>query len=160
MSQAIKSNLFLYADDTCLVCQQKDINEIKKRLNKNFESICDRFVDNKLSIHFGNEKTKSILFAIKFKIKKVRKLNIKYGNIQIKQHSKVKYLGCMLQSGAKIVRLIVKKELSGSPSPNINVGYEFKGRWTSLDLYYIDMGEEGENWVVSRIFAPDCLYFL
>ena len=127
MSQAIKSNLFLYADDTCLVCQQKDINEIKKRLNKNFESICDRFVDNKLSIHFGNDKTKSILFATKFNIKKVRKLNIKYGNIQIKRDSKVKYLGCMLQSGAKIVRLIVKKELSGSPSPNINVGYEFKG---------------------------------
>ena len=32
----------------------------------------------------------------KFKIKKVRKLHIKYEDIQIKQHSKVKYLGCML----------------------------------------------------------------
>ena len=85
MSQAVKCNLFLYADYTCLVCQHKDINEIKKQL-KDFESICDWFVDNKLSIHF----------ATKFKLKKVRKLNIKYGDIQIKQHSKVKYLGCML----------------------------------------------------------------
>ena len=35
-----------------------------------------------------------ILFATKFKIK-VKKLNIKYGDIQLKQHSKLKYLGCM-----------------------------------------------------------------
>ena len=96
MSQAVRCNLFLYADDTCLVCQHKDINEIEKQLNKDFESICDWFVDNKLSIHFGDDKTKSILFATKFKIKKVRKLNIKYGDIQIKQHFKVKYLGCIL----------------------------------------------------------------
>ena len=79
-----------------LPCQHKDIHEIEKQLNKDFESICDWFVDNKISIHFGNEKTKSILLALKFKRKKVRKLNKKYGNIQIKQHSKVKYLGCML----------------------------------------------------------------
>ena len=39
---------------------------------------------------------KSVLFATIFKIKKVRKLNIKYGDIQVKQHSKVKYLGCIL----------------------------------------------------------------
>ena len=96
MSQAVKCNIFLYAGYTCLVCQHRDINEIEKQLNKEFESICDWFVDNKLSIHFGDGKTKSILFASKFKIKKVRKLNIIYGNIKIKQHSKVKYLGCVL----------------------------------------------------------------
>ena len=44
-------NLFLYADDVCLFCQHKDINEIEK-LNKDSESICDWVVDNKLSIHF------------------------------------------------------------------------------------------------------------
>ena len=96
MSQAVKCNLFLYADDTCLVCQHKDINEIVKQLNKDFESISDWFVDNKLSIHLGDDKSKSIIFATKFKMKKFRKLNIKYGDIQIKQNSKVKYLGCML----------------------------------------------------------------
>ena len=95
MSQTVKCNIFLYADDTCLVCQHKGINEIEKQLNK-FEIICDWFVDNKLSIHFGDSKTKSILFATKFKIKKVRKLNMTYGNIQIKQHFKVEYLGYML----------------------------------------------------------------
>ena len=92
MSQAVKCNLFLYADDKYLVCQHKDINEIEKQIDKDFESICDWFVNNKLSIHFGDDKIKSILFATKFKIKKVRK----YGDIQIKQHFKVKYLGSML----------------------------------------------------------------
>ena len=96
MSQAVKCNVFLYADDTCLVSQHKDINETEKQLNENFESICDWFVNNKLSIRFGDDKTKSVLFATKFKIKKVRKLNIKYGDIQIKQHFKVRYLGCIL----------------------------------------------------------------
>ena len=107
MSQAVKCNLFLYADDTCLVCQHKDINEIEKQLNKDFESICDWFVDNKLSIHFGDDKTKSILFATKFKIKKVRKLNIKYRDIQIKQHSKVKYLGWMLDKINALTQLFL-----------------------------------------------------
>ena len=41
--------------------------------------------------------TKRILFTTKFKTQKVRKLNIRYGDIQIKQkHSKVKYLGSMV----------------------------------------------------------------
>ena len=50
--------MFLYADDSCLVCQHKDINEIEKPLNVYFSSICDWFVDNKLSIHVGEDKTK------------------------------------------------------------------------------------------------------
>ena len=53
MSQTIKCNLFLYADDTCLVCQHKDINEIERKLNEDFESICNWFANNKLSIYFG-----------------------------------------------------------------------------------------------------------
>ena len=96
MLQTVKCNIFLYADDTCLVCQHKNINETEKQLNKDFENICDWLVDNKRSIHLGDDKIKSILFATKFKIRKVRKLNINYGDIQIKQHSKVKYLGCIL----------------------------------------------------------------
>ena len=41
ISQAVKCDLFLYADDSCLVCQHKDINEIEKQLNVDFSSICD-----------------------------------------------------------------------------------------------------------------------
>ena len=96
MPQAVKSNLVLYADESCLIFQGKDI-EIEKQLNGDFTNICEWFVDNnRLSIHFSEVKTKSILFASKRKIKKVPKLKINYKNIQIKQHSKVTYLGCIL----------------------------------------------------------------
>ena len=112
MSQAVKCDLFLYADDTCLVCQHKDINKIENQLNEDFSNICDWFVDNKLSIHFGEDKTKSILFASKFKRKNILKLHIKYGDKQIKQHSKVKHLGCLLDetmSGEAMTLNVVNK---------------------------------------------------
>ena len=54
-----------------LVFQHKDINRIENQLNEDFSNICDWFVDNKLSIHFGEDKTKSILFASKFKRKNI-----------------------------------------------------------------------------------------
>ena len=96
MSQAVKCHLFLYADDSCLVYQHKDINETEKQLNVDFCNKCDWFVDNKLSIHFGEDKTKSILFASKFKKRNIKKLNIKNGDMQIKQYSKVKYRKCLM----------------------------------------------------------------
>ena len=54
-------------------------------------------MDNKLRIHFGKEKTKLTLFASKFKRKNIKKRNTKYEDIQIKQHFKVKYLGCLFE---------------------------------------------------------------
>ena len=72
MPMAVKCNLFLYADDTCLVFQSKNVKDIEKQLNEDFANICDWFVDNKLSIHFGEDKNKSILFASKRKIKNFR----------------------------------------------------------------------------------------
>ena len=56
MPMAVKCDLFLYADDTRLVFQSKNV--IEKQLNEDFTNICDWFVDNKLSIHFGEDKTK------------------------------------------------------------------------------------------------------
>ena len=69
--QPVKCDLFLHADDACHACQRKDINKIENQLNGDFFNICDWFVDNKLSIHFGEDKTKSILFASKFKRKNI-----------------------------------------------------------------------------------------
>ena len=66
MPQAVKCELLLYADDTCLIFQHNDIKKI------------DWFVHNKLSIHFGEDKTKSILFSSKRKVKKASPLNIQY----------------------------------------------------------------------------------
>ena len=88
--------MFLYADDSYLVFHGKDVIEIEKQLKGNFTKICQWFVDNRISIHFGKDKTTSIIFASKRKIQKVPKLNISCKNIKIKQHSKVTYLGCIL----------------------------------------------------------------
>ena len=41
MSQAVKCDLFLYADDTYLVCEHKDINKIENDLNGDFSNICE-----------------------------------------------------------------------------------------------------------------------
>ena len=96
MPQAVTSILLLYADDLCILYQHKAVVQIEKRLNEHFENLCNWFVDNKLSIHFGEDKTKSILFASKRRAKKIRQLNIKCKDINIKQHSEVIYLGCVL----------------------------------------------------------------
>ena len=80
MLMAVTCDLFLYADDTCLVFQSKNVKDMEKQLNEDFANICDWFVD-KLGIHVGEDKTKSILFASKHRIKKLQKLKIIYNNI-------------------------------------------------------------------------------
>ena len=85
MVQAVNCDLLLYADVTGLIFQHKDINIIDHQLNRNFSNICNWFVDNTLSIHFGEDKTKSIPFAPLNKCKKLRKRNISYGSLKIKQ---------------------------------------------------------------------------
>ena len=51
LPQAIVSNSLLYADDTCILFQHKSVIEIEKQLIRVFFSLCDWFVDNKLSAH-------------------------------------------------------------------------------------------------------------
>ena len=74
--------------------------------------LCEWFVDNKLSIHFGEDKPKSILFGSKHKIKKSKSLNIQYNDIKIKQYSKVTYLGCIFDetlSGESMAIHVINK---------------------------------------------------
>ena len=96
IKQAVDCDLFVYADDSCLVYQHKDAIKIEQILNKNFSNICNWFVNSKLSIHFGEDKTKCILFSTKQKLNKTVSLNIRHGTIQIKQYHTVTYLGCAL----------------------------------------------------------------
>ena len=78
MKQSVSSDLLLYTDDSCLVFQHKHVTEIETHLNSNFSNLCERFLDNKLSIHFGENKTKLSLFGTKRKLRKIGKLNITY----------------------------------------------------------------------------------
>ena len=54
MPQVVHSDLFLYADDSDLTFQHKDIYNWTP---KDFTNLCEWFVDNKLRIHLGEEKT-------------------------------------------------------------------------------------------------------
>ena len=68
MKQAVYSDLSLYADDSCLLFQHKNVTETEKHLSNDFSNLCEWFLDNKLSIHFGEDKTKFILFVSKRKL--------------------------------------------------------------------------------------------
>ena len=48
LSQTVVSNSLLYTDDTCIVFWHKSEIEIEKQLIRDFSSVCDWFVDNKL----------------------------------------------------------------------------------------------------------------
>ena len=85
--------------------------QIEKQLKEDFENLCDWFVDNKLSIQFGEDKTKSNLFASKRRAKNIRQLNIKYKNIYIKQHSEVTYLGRVLDETISGELMVLAKDL-------------------------------------------------
>ena len=56
MVQAVNCDLLLHADDAGLIFQHKVINIIEQQLHRNFSNICQWFVDNKLSIHFSEDK--------------------------------------------------------------------------------------------------------
>ena len=97
---AVDCDPFLYADDACFLFPHKDLEWIKEDITKNFSSICDWFVDNKLRIRFGEDKTKSILFSTKNTKRKIGTLDTQYGNVKIELYSKVTYFGCELERRA------------------------------------------------------------
>ena len=112
MLQAVHSDLFLYADDCRLTFQHKDVYTTEYQFNAGFANLCEWLVDNKLSIHLGEEKAKCIFFGSKLKLKNAAKFNIMCNGIEIKPYSKVTYLGCLLDekiSGESIALKIIKK---------------------------------------------------
>ena len=104
------SHTYLYADNTSIFYQHKNITKIENTLNKEFANVFfyinfflfffffdntwDWFVDNnKLSIYFGEDKTKCTLFH---RGKNLLELNITINNNWIKQYHMVQYLGFWL----------------------------------------------------------------
>ena len=73
------SHTYLYGDNTSMFYQHKEVAEIENILNKESANACRWFVENKLSIHFGEDKTKCILFS---KEKNLLQLNITYITIK------------------------------------------------------------------------------
>ena len=96
MPQTVHSDLVLYADDSSLTFQHTDIHTKEHQVNKDFANLCKWFIDNKLIIHFSENKTKCILFGSNQKVRKAGKPNIVYIRTEIKLDYKVTYLGCLL----------------------------------------------------------------
>ena len=46
MPQSVSCDLLLYADDSCLVFTDKNVDNIEDKLNEKFNSIYDWFVDH------------------------------------------------------------------------------------------------------------------
>ena len=65
--QALPWDLLIYPNELYL------LNE-----KHNFSNLCKLFFDNRFSVHFGEDKPKSILCGIKHKLWKVSQLHIKY----------------------------------------------------------------------------------
>lgn len=80
MNHAVDCDLFCKQMTRFLFINTKTLKEIKKALN-NFSNFGDSFVNNKPSIPFGDDKTKSILFGTKHKLNKIGSLDIKCGTI-------------------------------------------------------------------------------
>ena len=110
LSQSLSDkSSYLYTDDTCTFYQHEAIEKIENVLNKEFSSLCQWFIDNKLSIHFGEDKTKSILFS---KTRGLREINISFAGHSIRQFETVEYLGCQLDSklsGEAMASKVLKK---------------------------------------------------
>ena len=92
--------MYVYCQAQAPICMQmtpvsstnlRTLKKIENVLNKEFSSLCQWFIDNKLSIHFGEDKTKSILFS---KTRCLREINISFAGHSIKQNDTVEYLGC------------------------------------------------------------------
>ena len=72
-----------------------DVARLENVLNKELAHMCEWLVDNKLSSHFGEDKTKCTIFS---KEKNLAELNITYDNNRIKQFHIVEYLDCYLDA--------------------------------------------------------------
>ena len=56
----------------------------------------DWFVNNKLSVHFGEGETKFSVFSPKHRSKSIGEIDISYKDVKIKQYSVMTYLGWVL----------------------------------------------------------------
>ena len=61
LKAVINTHTYLLPGGTNNFYKHKNVTNIKNVLNKEFANICDWFLENKLSIHFGEAKTKCIL---------------------------------------------------------------------------------------------------
>ena len=87
-----KFNTTLYADDTVLICSDKNINSLHLKTNEELEKIYLWFLSNKLSLNLS--KTKYMLISNKPMLN-IGSFSVKIGNTAITAANSIKYLGVL-----------------------------------------------------------------
>ena len=87
-----KINTTLYADDTVLICSDKNINSLNLKTNEEPEKINLWFLSNKLSLNLS--KTKYMLILNKPMLN-TGSFSVKIGNTAIAAANSIKYLGVL-----------------------------------------------------------------
>ena len=111
MPNSVNCLMLQYADDSALICSDKDPEKIGSILRTNLESCNKWLIENRLSLHMG--KTELILFGTKRKLSMYNEFSIVMsdGHV-IKSKKSVVYLGLELNQyldGEEIVLNITKK---------------------------------------------------
>lgn len=81
MFRPVDCDLLLYADESCLVYQHRDVKENKQKQSKTFWNASYWFVSKKLS---NQKRPKRIPFGTRKKLKQESRLSIRCGTIDIK----------------------------------------------------------------------------
>ena len=86
------------------------MEQIELNLTENFNMLCDCFIDDRLRIHLGEDKTKCILFSGKSRPKNYC-LKVTHRELTLKQYKSVTYLECKLDeknSGESMAQAVIK----------------------------------------------------
>ena len=94
MSTAVNGDLRLYADDSMLLVNGKNVTQIEKALEQEMIGISDSLQAVKLSLHL--KKYESIMFGSVRKLKRASKMKISCSNVESEAKSSVKYLGVVM----------------------------------------------------------------
>ena len=86
---------YLRADNICTFYQHEVVKKTENVLNKEFSSLCQWFMDKKLSIQSGEDKPKFIFFS---KAKGLKEIDKYFLDHAIKQHGFIEFLGCQRDS--------------------------------------------------------------
>ena len=97
------SKIIKYADDTALYVDDKDLNIIQTKLNKDIDAVADWLDENELIINLKKGKTESLLFGT---AKKLANLNdsfsVCYRGELISETKEYKYLGMEVNSSLNL----------------------------------------------------------
>ena len=90
--------MLMYADDTVLFCSGKDVGEIQKQLNADFQSFASWLDKNELVINTKKGKTEVMVFGTSQKLNKLEEtpIQIMHRNKEIHNTKTYKYLGLNL----------------------------------------------------------------